>query len=154
MKILVFSDSHGFEHKIINMLSKENDCRLALFLGDGLREVEGIIPEYPDIKFMTVKGNNDIDFFKTDINYKYVDGVTIMFTHGHTLSVRNGCTYLFKQAAAVKADLVLYGHTHIQKMHKDPVSGITAVNPGALCGGKYCVINVERGSFDVELKHL
>ncbi len=154
MKVLVFSDSHGFEQKIVNMLAAEPECKLALFLGDGIRDVENIAPEHPDIKFMSVKGNNDMDFFKMDVNYKHVDGVTMMFTHGHTLGVREGLRDLFLQANAVKADLVLYGHTHIQKITEDPFSRVTAVNPGALCGGNYCVLDIEKGKFDVQLKRL
>lgn len=154
MKILVFSDSHGFTNKIETMLAEESDCKTVFFLGDGLRDLESIIPEHPDIKFITVKGNNDYDFFKDDFAYNHINGVTIMATHGHTLDVRSGLSRLIVKANSVRAHLALYGHTHVRNIYHDSRMGVCAVNPGALCGGNYCVIEINDGKFEVYEKRV
>lgn len=152
MKILVFSDSHGNGMLVDRMILREPDCKEIIFLGDGLEEVEEIKAFHPDRKFTVVKGNNDFEFTKSKEAYKYFDGVTVFACHGDTYDVRSTLYYVFKKAESVMAGLALYGHTHIPKTVTDPSTEITAVNPGALCNGKYCVIEIEKGSFTVNHK--
>jgi putative phosphoesterase len=45
-------------------------------------------------------------------------------------SVKSGLGRLIEKAKSVKADLVLYGHTHVSKT--EYVDGIYFVNPGSL----------------------
>lgn len=153
MKVLVFSDSHGRKELVDRMLSKEPDCKEVLFLGDGIKDVEWAMQFYPDCRFTKVKGNNDWSYNESTEAYKYFDGVTVFACHGDRLDVRSTLFYLNKKAAAVNAKLALYGHTHVAKTVTEATSGVTAVNPGALCDGKYCVINIEKGNFTVEHKN-
>ncbi len=152
MKLLVFSDSHGRADFLERMLKKEPMCETVFFLGDGLSEVEKYEPFYPERKFIKVKGNNDFYNSCNTEAYKHIDGVTIMSCHGHLLGVRETLTPLFKKAEGVRAHLALYGHTHIPNMNNSAAFGVCAVNPGALCEGKYCVIEIKNGSFDIEFK--
>ncbi len=152
MKVLVFSDSHGRKELVDRMLSKEPDCKEVIFLGDGMSDVEWVREFYPEKRFTCVRGNNDWSYTVSTEAYKHFDGVTLFATHGDKLEVRTTIFYLCKQAAAVKAKLALYGHTHVAKTVTESSSGVTAVNPGALCDGKYCVIEFNKGSFEVENK--
>ena len=153
MKVLVFSDSHGRKELLDRMLSKEPDCKEVIFLGDGIGEVDWVKDFHPDKKFTCVRGNNDRDFTLSSEAYRYFDGVTVFACHGDVYSVRSTLSQVFRKAASVKADLALYGHTHVRNQVKDPALGIVALNPGALCDGHYCVIEFSKGSFTVENKN-
>jgi putative phosphoesterase len=154
MKVLVFSDSHGALPFANEILRKESECETVFFLGDGIDEAEKMRDRYPDKKFIIVKGNNDWYSQADTEAYKYIDGVTIMACHGHKFNVRFALRNLLTSAQSVRANVVLYGHTHKSGMYNDPVTGICAINPGALCEGKYAVLTVEKGTFDVEFKSL
>ena len=154
MKVLVFSDSHGALPFANEILRKESECETVFFLGDGIDEAEKMRDRYPDKKFIIVKGNNDWYSQADTEAYKYIDGVTIMACHGHKLNVRFALRDLLTSAQSVRANVALYGHTHKNGMYNDPVTGICAINPGALCEGKYAVLTVEKGTFDVEFKSL
>ena len=152
MKVLVFSDSHGALNLTDEMIYKEKECDTVFFLGDGIAEAEKMKERYPDKKFILVKGNNDW-YSQVDTEaYKYIDGVTIMSCHGHKFNVRFSLRDMLMSAQGVRANLVLYGHTHKSAMYNDPVTGICAINPGALCDGKYAVLTVEKGGFDIDFK--
>ena len=152
MKVLVFSDSHGATNLVEEMLRKENDCSVVFFLGDGIDEAEKMKERHKDKKFILVKGNNDW-YSQVDTEaYKYIEGLTIMSCHGHKFNVRFSLRDLLKSAESVRADIALYGHTHKSAMYNDPVTGICAINPGALCEGKYAVLTIVKGAFDVEFK--
>ena len=154
MKVLVFSDSHGALPFANEILRKESECETVFFLGDGIDEAEKMRDRYPDKKFIIVKGNNDWYSQADTEAYKYIDGVTIMACHGHKFNVRFALRDLLTSAQSVRANVALYGHTHKSGMYNDPVTGICAINPGALCEGKYAVLTVEKGTFDVEFKSL
>lgn len=152
MKVLVFSDSHGRRELVNRMLSKEDDCRQVIFLGDGMKDVEWSEKFYPDRKFTCVKGNNDWSYNVSTEAFKCFDGVTLFACHGDLYSVRTTLSLICRKAKSVNASLALYGHTHVAKETVDAATGVTAVNPGALCDGKYCVIEFSRGSFTVTNK--
>lgn len=154
MKVLVFSDSHGALPFANEILRKESECETVFFLGDGIDEAEKMRDRYTDKKFIIVKGNNDWYSQADTEAYKYIDGVTIMACHGHKFNVRFALRDLLTSAQSVRANVALYGHTHKSGMFNDPVTGICAINPGALCEGKYAVLMVEKGTFDVEFKSL
>ena len=152
MKVLVFSDSHGAAESVREMLRREEDCSVVFFLGDGIDEAERLRDTYKDKKIILVRGNNDW-YSQVDTEaYKYIEGVTLMACHGHKFNVRFSLRELLSSAQSVRANVALYGHTHKSGLYNDPVTGICAVNPGALCEGKYAVLTIERGGFDVDFK--
>ncbi len=154
MKALVFSDIHGFYNVGIEMLEKEKDCDTVFFLGDGVRDAEKLRNIYSDKKFIIVKGNNDYSSPAETEAYRHIDGVTVMACHGHLFDVRYTLNTLLKKAEGVRANIVLYGHTHRANMYNDALTGVCAINPGALCEFKYCVLTIEKGKFDVQFKSL
>lgn len=154
MKILVLSDSHGRKDLALQVLEKEKDCPTVFFLGDGEREAVFIKEAFKDRSFTYVKGNNDYASSFEDVAYKHIDGVTFMACHGHSFDVRFSRRTLFYKAADVRAHIALYGHTHVPLTETDPLSLVCAVNPGALCNGSYCIIEVNKGDYTVTHKHL
>ncbi len=152
MKVLVVSDSHGRRELLDRIISAEPDCMEIIFLGDGIRDIEIIREFYPDRKFTCVRGNNDRDYTVSSEAYKHFNGVTLVACHGDTYGVRSTLRSLFSKAASVKAELALYGHTHIAYETKDPLTGVVALNPGAVCDGRYCVIDFSGGKFTARSK--
>lgn len=154
MKVLVLSDSHGALHYLRRILSEERETEIVFFLGDGLDDIEKVKGDYPEKKFICVKGNNDFYHKEEKEAYKYIDGVTIMACHGDSYRVRSGLYDLIKKVDSVRGNLALYGHTHKSDLYNDAATGICAVNPGAVCEGKYCVLDIANGQFDYIPKNL
>ena len=154
MKVLVVSDSHSFEQHLREVLLKEKDCPVVFHLGDGMSEVERLKDSFPEKKFIYVKGNNDRNSDGEYYAYKYIEGNTIIATHGHLDSVNYSLYDLFSRAESVRANVALYGHTHKQNMQYDSYSGIYAINPGALCSGQYAVLSLTKDGVDVNFKRL
>lgn len=148
MKVLVLSDSHGAVHFLRRILDTEPEAEIVFFLGDGLSDIEKIKPDYPKKKFICVKGNNDFYYQENKEAYKHIDGVTIMACHGDAFRVRSTLRELINKTASVRGNLALYGHTHQRNLYSDSATGIFAVNPGAVCDGRYCVLDIEKGMFE------
>ena len=148
MKVLVLSDSHGAVHFLRRILETEPEAEIVFFLGDGLGDIEKVKPDYPDKKFITVKGNNDFYYQENREAYKYIDGVTIMACHGDSYGVRNSLREVINKTASVRGNLALYGHTHVRNLYSDAATGIFAVNPGAVYDGRYCVLDINGGMFE------
>ncbi len=147
MKVLVLSDSHGFTANLKTILDRETECETVFFLGDGLRDIESLKAGYPEKKFVAVKGNCDLYEVGEKDAYKYIDGMTILATHGDLYSVKRSLSDLIEKLQSIRGNLALYGHTHQPNLYSHP-AGVFAVNPGAVCQGKYCVLDIEKGFFE------
>lgn len=138
MKILVFSDSHS---NITNMTDVVSACKadtdLIVHLGDVCSDFKQVVSRFPNIPYISVKGNND--FFEMGIPSEYIgvlSGVNCLFTHGHQYSVKSGITGISVRARALKSDLVLFGHTHCP--HNEKRGSTLFFNPGSIgTGGVY-----------------
>lgn len=148
MKVLVLSDSHGAVHFLRRILQNETDADTVFFLGDGLGDIEKVKSDFPQKKFICVKGNNDFCYQENREAYKYIEGMTILACHGDTFGVRNSLRELINKTASVRGNLALYGHTHQRNLYSDAATGIFAVNPGAVCDGRYCVLEIKKGMFE------
>ena len=148
MKVLVLSDSHGAVHFLRRILDTETEAEIVFFLGDGLSDIEKVKPDYPKKKFICVKGNNDFYYQENKEAYKHIDGVTIMACHGDVFRVRSTLRELINKTASVRGNLALYGHTHQRNLYSDAATGIFAVNPGAVCDGRYCALDIAKGMFE------
>ena len=95
-----------------------------------------------------MKGNNDFCYQENKEAYKHIDGVTIMACHGDAFRVRSTLRELINKTASVRGNLALYGHTHQRNLYSDAATGIFAVNPGAVCDGRYCVLDIAKGMFE------
>ncbi len=150
MRVLLISDSHGAVRRMQATIEREADCKTVFFLGDGLSDLARIRAGFPDRTFIAVRGNNDWETEYTsydDFAYKYLEGHTVIATHGHRVSVRSTLTDYLEKAQGVLTDIALYGHTHRQDQQTR--SGVLFVNPGALCDGKYAVLTLTKTQTDV-----
>lgn len=126
MRIVILSDCHGdtISLKKIREREKEN-TGLFIFAGDGIKEFKEI---FKDLNYRAVNGNCDI-VDGVDEDLINIGNKKILITHGHLYGVKNNLTNLYFRAKEVLADIVIYGHTHIQK--SESVDNIKFINPGS-----------------------
>ena len=135
MKLLVFSDSHG---EVRNMLTAVEIVRpdYLIHLGDGWRDFEEVTARFPGLPFAHVPGN--CDFGRGGEAKELVlglEGKTILLCHGHTLGVKHGLLSAAYRAQEVRADLLLFGHTHVPMI--DERNGIWGLNPGSISSSSH-----------------
>jgi len=146
MKLLVFSDSHSNSYKIKEVIDMHKaNCRGIVFLGDGIRDIEYIKDQYPQIPFFIVKGN--CDMMARDVESEKLisfDGVRIFITHGHLYGAKSGYGRLAYRARELEADAVFFGHTHIpfDDIIEVGEKRIHLFNPGSIgYDGSFGVVN-------------
>lgn len=117
MKIIVFSDSHGRSLNMEKVIQSHYNADYFFHLGDGISEFNVLSEKYSDKAFVCVEGNMDLFSFhknkavtETTLD---IDGYRIFMTHGHKYGVKRDLDELIYAGRQRKADLVLYGHTHI-----------------------------------------
>ena len=62
MKIAVFSDTHGLAQGMIDAVREYRPDQV-IHLGDGMRDAERLMREFPEIPVCTVPGNCDYDSY-------------------------------------------------------------------------------------------
>ncbi len=140
MKILIIGDTHAQDDLFLKILaiergkmgseegSEDRSFDVLLHTGD-FEGSELVYRELSGVPFYYVAGNND---FFTDAPYERVielDSCRIFMAHGHRHNAFEGTDGILKAAAAKKAQIAVYGHSH------SPVaeyrSGILILNPGS-----------------------
>lgn len=114
MNILVLSDTHGDIEKAEKAIRDNEDVGLVIHLGDYFRDAQKLSGMFPDLKMEYIYGNSD--FMVENIPAEKmleIEGKRIFITHGHRYSVKWDYERLYKKAEELKADLLLFGHTHI-----------------------------------------
>ncbi len=129
MKIVVFSDTHGLTSSAQEVVEKNLDADLFIFLGDGENEYNFVYKNYPQKSFLGVAGNCDYYSNLPDIGELFLKGKKIVYTHGHRYSVRGSIDVLYILAKEREADIVLFGHTH--ERFYSVRDGIHFLNPGS-----------------------
>ncbi|MBQ4154044.1 MAG: YfcE family phosphodiesterase [Clostridia bacterium] len=147
MKILVTSDMHGKVSYFEKAINNHPDIKNIFFLGDGLSKAEEISYCYDNKTFYMVPGNCDNPFsFLSTTGYEFIEGVKILYTHGHAYNVKSSLSYLKEKAKESQSKLCLYGHTHNADILYE--NGIYFVNPGTLAGKNglysYAVIDITK----------
>ncbi len=145
MRILVMSDCHGSRRALQTALDAHPDIKQVFYLGDGVRDIEEMMQFYPEKQFNIVSGNCDWNSMYPSYGEKVIEGVRIIYTHGHRYNVKYTTEKLYETALNVGATLVLYGHTH--RANSEYRDGVYIVNPGALHGARegregYAVIDI------------
>lgn len=129
MRIVVISDSHRRTGVIDKILSAQPDAAHVFFLGDNASDIEDFEYLYTEKTFHTVCGNCDFASVLPVMGLEVLAGKRILYTHGHTLSVKYGTGRLSQLARQNNCDIALFGHTHIsQILYED---GLYLVNPGS-----------------------
>lgn len=129
MKVLIVSDTHGRDHYLVKTLERVNPIDLLIHLGDfegGEEYIKSIAPCPTEL----VSGNND--FFNGLPKDKIISigKYTVMLTHGHRYGVNYNTNTIRDAAKKNKADIVMFGHTHVPML--DLSSNIWMINPGSL----------------------
>ena len=154
MKFCVFSDSHNHtEHMLLALGQEQPDAML--FLGDGERDLTAVYKRFPNLPVYAVQGN--CDYFSDLPQWLTceLDGIPVLFTHGHLFGVKRDLIELEDAARSVGARIVLFGHTHEAYLRED--EALTVLNPGSIGDygeNTYAVIETDRGSFTVRIEEI
>ena len=159
MKILIVSDTHGYDENLEEAVSAEAPFDYLIHCGD----VEGreiFIEALAECPCCIVAGNND---FFSDLPREQeicLEGKKILVTHGHYYRVSVGMEDIVDEARSRGCDAVLFGHIH--RPVAEVRDGILVVNPGSLAfprqNGKrptYAVMEAEQGKdLQVEIVYM
>lgn len=129
MKVLIVSDTHGKNHYLLKTLERVSPIDLLIHLGDydgGEEYIRSITP----CPMEMVSGNND--FFNGLPKEKIIQigKYNVMLTHGHRYGVYYTTSDIKEAAIRNKADIVIFGHTHIPMI--DLKDKVWLINPGSL----------------------
>ncbi len=127
--LVILSDTHGNFDAINKLLGIINESDYLVHLGDRKSDITVFSKEIR-ARCVSVMGNCDggggEEIFE-------VENLKILACHGHEYGVKYSLTKLYYRAKEVGANVVLYGHTHINKIEN--YNGIVFINPG--CTAKY-----------------
>lgn len=146
MKILVISDSHGDTTGVKEIILSVPRAEVVIHLGDAQADLDVIKSSFPEKAFYCVRGNCDLGSELPNTGTLSLEGKRIFFTHGHLYGVKYGLSQLMEAGADAKADIILYGHTHIADNRYE--DGVYVMNPGSSrgWGASYGVIDIEKGN--------
>lgn len=141
-KIIVISDTHGNSKGVEKLLPMVAENDYIIHLGDGFADMRQIRMEYPE-KVYQCAGNCDFCSPAPPVGELEIEGVKILYCHGHTYGVKSDLDRLAYAAKERECSLVLYGHTHLAKISE--IDGVTLINPGSFkrsidAGGSYCYL--------------
>lgn len=127
-KIILISDTHGNKTCLDKLIPLMEEADLILFAGDGLLDFYSL-PVSISQKVKMVRGNCDSIVGQKDICFD-VENRKFLLTHGDTYGVKYDFTVLYLRAKSLGANVVCYGHTHMQAIFEE--NGILFINPGTL----------------------
>lgn len=149
MKVIVFSDSHGYHDNLEEAVKAEGPFDQAICLGDTENKyyaIEGIL----NCPVAFVSGNCDWGADFPDEKTITVGGVKIFMTHGHHYKVQYGLQMLEYQVGIMDVDVAFFGHTH--KPHEGVAGKAILFNPGSISFPRteegipsYAVMEIENG---------
>ena len=130
MRILILSDSHGNKAALQKILMRHCDIKEIFFLGDCVKDIEGLKDSFADRVFHIVSGNCDPFSTALSSDICAIGGIKIFYTHGHRFFVKGGYNSLIEAARLRGCTLAICGHTHIPYTTYD--NGVYLVNPGSV----------------------
>ena len=146
-RILVFSDTHGNIERAKTIIAQTPGVTGVIHLGDIERDFMALRKKFETIAFYGVRGNNDFFSSLEKEQLLTIQGKKIFLTHGHNY-IRSfyDIDSLVYRGLELKADIVLFGHTHVSAYHK--IDGMIVANPGSLTSPRtgersYGVIEIE-----------
>lgn len=128
MKIGVVSDTHRYKPSIEKVIDRIQDMDVIIHLGDNIEDAVEISKFYNG-QVINVKGNCDFGVETPSEKIEIIDDKKFFITHGHRYDVKYGISRLKYRALELKADVVLFGHTHISLIAFE--NGIWFINPGS-----------------------
>lgn len=156
MKILVISDTHGDTENAEMVIRKNMDADLVIHLGDYFRDAEKLAKLFPQLKFEYIYGNSDFMIGEVPAEkHLEIAGKKIILTHGHRYSVKRDYSRIEKKALDERADILLFGHTHVPDIMEG--KGYIIVNPGSTAMPRddsdetYAIIDINGNGTDIRL---
>ena len=142
MKILVLSDSHGRDQYLAAIVYNHLDCDIIIHLGDGEHDFDLIrdLPEMQKKRIIQVRGNCDFNSDLPITSFENIGPYRFYLTHGYQQHVKYGTDYLRLDAEKFHCQVALFGHTHHPV--EDYKDGVYLFNPGAVCNGRYGIIEL------------
>lgn len=157
-KVLIVSDTHGSNSILTEIVKAEKPFDLLVHCGDAECS-EGHLIAITDTPVYVVEGNNDF-FYNLSRRVEFDwEGKHILVTHGHFDKVYYGFDTIMYRAKEAKADIVMFGHTHVPCLRE--IDGVTFVNPGSLTHPRqagrvpsYMVMEKnDQNKIDIQLKY-
>lgn len=132
MRILVVSDTHGDKKTLHRVILSQPSAQVIIHLGDGQDDIEDEKFLYPEKMFLQVRGNCDWGCALPPVGQIQLENRKIFYTHGNLYNVKYELDEIKLAARLQKADIVLFGHTHIP--YTEYEKGLYLMNPGSLRG--------------------
>ncbi len=156
-KVVIISDTHGLIDYMDDIFENEGNIDCLIHLGDYYGDIGLIENKYKNLKTYYIMGNHDMEWMEPKEAIFDIYGVKIFATHGHLYNIKLGVDKLVEKAKSVGADIVLYGHNHIQKcIYQD---GIIVINPGSIseprednCLFSYTILEITKDEIIVKSK--
>lgn len=147
MKILVFSDSHGYNMGMAYAVEREAPDAV-LHLGDHADDARELERAFQGLTVLSVRGNNDFDPDVPLFCVTTLGGVRMYLTHGHRERVYASADMVAYRAREEGCALAFFGHTHRVQVERN--AGVLVCNPGSISlprGGpaSYARLTVENG---------
>ncbi len=128
IKAVILSDTHGNVSDLLKLKQILSEADMVLFAGDGDNDFASL-PKDIYAKTKIVSGNCDYARFPKEIIFEAEDH-KILLCHGDRFHVKGGLTSLYYYAKEKSCDIVIYGHTHENKILK--FDDVLFINPGNL----------------------
>jgi len=129
MKVLVMSDTHGNFNPALRAHGLTEPVDAVIHLGDGVEDAN-LLRSLVDVDVIAVCGNCDHDATVPREMLWECEGKRVFLAHGDAYGVKGGLERLKLRADEVRADIVLFGHSH--RATCITTSGILFLNPGTL----------------------
>lgn len=161
MRIGILSDTHGDKANLIRALQDMGEVDAIFHLGDYIKDVDYIEAVYSGDIYV-VHGNCDLFAGVSDDGNIYPSEIVVTLedkkifaTHGHRYRAKEGLNTLYYKSKEIKADIVLFGHTHCSKIIC--IDEMVMMNPGSISRPRnksrstYGIIEITNGNIKPEI---
>lgn len=150
MKVLIVSDTHGYNEVFWNVIEKEEPLDMVIHCGDIQCDYQ-LLRGKIDCTFHVVAGNNDYDPDLDRVRLFEIGEYKALLTHGHRQKVYYGLNELYYLGLENQVDFVFFGHVHVPVIRNE--GNITLINPGSLTYPRqsdrkptYIIMTIENGN--------
>lgn len=156
MVIGVVSDTHRHIWIIDKVMKALGDVDILIHLGDNIQDIKEFKKVYKG-KILNVKGNCDYSNSVPSDIVEDIDKYRFLITHGHNYDVKYNLSRLKDKAFEEKANVVLYGHTHMSNIIYE--EGIWFINPGSPVlsrdrSNSVALIEIKNGNINPSIKSI